>query len=88
VDNLSAGVASYPLIPFLREACFGYVLFHEIGHHIDATMRPEFREKEDVADGWGRKLLRVYFRERYRFPRPVAKVITWMFKVLLQEATS
>lgn len=88
VDNLSAGVASYPLIPFLKEACFGHVLFHEIGHHIDATLRPEFREKEDVADDWGKKLLRVYFRARYRFPRPVAKVIGKVFKVLVQEVSS
>jgi hypothetical protein len=51
-------------------------------------MRPEFREKEDVADGWGKKLLRIYFRERYRFPRPVARVVSWVFKKLLQEATS
>ena len=51
-------------------------------------MRPEFREKEDVADGWARKLLRGYFQARYRFPRPVAKLIGKVFKVLLQEVKS
>jgi len=73
------------MIPFGRTACFGHVLFHEIGHHIDATIRPEFREKEDVADTWSKKLLRTYFRERYRFPRPVAKVIGWMMKAIARE---
>jgi hypothetical protein len=73
------------LIPFLRSAIFGHVLFHEIGHHIDATVRPEFREKEDVADSWSKRLLRIYFRERYRFPRPVAKLIGWIMKAIAQE---
>jgi hypothetical protein len=85
VDNLSAGVSLHPFDPFLRTALFGHVLFHEIGHHIDATLRPEFREKEDIADSWSKRLLRIYFRERYRFPRPVAKVIGWTLKAIAQE---
>ena len=85
VDNLSAGVSLHPFVPFLRTAVFGHVLFHEIGHHIDATIRPQFREKEDVADGWSRRLLRIYFRKRYRFPRPVSKLIGWMLKAIAQE---
>ncbi len=85
VDNLSAGVSLHPFVPFLRTAVFGHVLFHEIGHHIDATVRPQFREKEDVADGWSRRLLRIYFRKRYRFPRPVSKLIGWMLKAIAQE---
>jgi hypothetical protein len=85
VDNLSAGVSLHPLVPFLRTAIFGHVLFHEIGHHIDATVRPEFREKEDVADTWSKSLMRIYFRERYRFPRPVAKLIGWVLRASAQE---
>jgi hypothetical protein len=85
VDNLSAGVSLYSLVPFIRTAIFGHVLFHEIGHHIDATVRPEFREKEDVADSWSKSLLRNYFRARYRFPRPVGKLIGWMMKAIAQE---
>jgi hypothetical protein len=85
VDNLSAGVSLHSFVPFVRTAIFGQVLFHEIGHHIDATIRPEFREKEDVADSWSKRLGRIYLRERYRFPRPVAKVIRWMLKAIAQE---
>jgi hypothetical protein len=85
VDNLSAVVSLHPFFPFFRTAVFGNVLFHEIGHHIDATIRPEFREKEDVADSWSKKLLKLYFRERYRFPRPVSKLIGWMLKAIAQE---
>jgi hypothetical protein len=85
VDNLSAPVSSHPMIPFFRTAIFAHVLFHEVGHHIDATIRPEFREKEDVADSWSKRLGRNYFRERYRFPRPVAKLIGWVMKAIAQE---
>lgn len=43
-------------IPLLREISIGEVLYHELGHHIHACARPEHREKEDVADDWGRKM--------------------------------
>jgi hypothetical protein len=50
---------------FIRETALGSVLFHEIGHHIHATVRPEFREKEDIADDWGKKLGRRYTHLRH-----------------------
>jgi len=86
VDNLAAAVrAAHPLIPFCRTACFGHVLWHEIGHHIHATVRPEFREKEDVADRWAKKLGRIYFRERYRLPKPIGRLIGWIMKTIARE---
>ena len=85
VDNLSRGISLHPLVPFLRTAVFGHVLFHEIGHHIDATIKPEFREKEDVADSWSKKLGKIYFRKRYGFPRPVGIVIGWVLRAIAQE---
>jgi hypothetical protein len=48
-----------------RTAVFAKVLFHEIGHHVHRTVSPEFREKEDVADDWGKKLTQNYFRKHY-----------------------
>lgn len=54
-------------MPFFRDILFSRVLFHEIGHHIHATARPEFREKEDVAERWQERLLRNYFHSRYRW---------------------
>jgi hypothetical protein len=54
------------------------VLFDEIGHHIHYTTRPEFREKEDVADVWKVRLENSYLRGRHpilramvRFSRPL-----------------
>jgi hypothetical protein len=52
-------------IPVLRNIILSSVLFHEIGHHIHATARPEFREKEDVANKWKAKLQRLYFHAQY-----------------------
>jgi hypothetical protein len=51
--------------PFEREMLLSSVLFHEIGHHIHATKRPEFREPEDVAESWREKLTATYFRKKY-----------------------
>lgn len=58
---------------YYREMLLGDILFHEIGHHIHSTVKPEFREKEDVADGWKLRLMRQY----NRFRRP------WLFALLL-----
>lgn len=86
VDNIVTGIEYHPLIPFGRTSCFGFVLFHEIGHHVHATIRPEFREKEDVADNWGKKLLRNYVSTRYGFiPKPALRVIGWILKAIAAE---
>jgi hypothetical protein len=54
-------------IPFIREGRLADVLFHEIGHHIHFTCRPEYREKEDVADVWLVRLRRNYTQQRFRW---------------------
>jgi hypothetical protein len=54
-------------IPLIRELDLGQVLFHEIGHHIHYTVRPEYREKEDVVDVWKVRLERNYYRQRFSF---------------------
>jgi hypothetical protein len=53
------------LIPFAQEISLADVLFHEIGHHIHSTARPEFREREDVADVWKVRLTRNYNVRRH-----------------------
>jgi hypothetical protein len=40
---------------FVLSGWLGRVLFHEIGHHIHATQRPEHRQREDVADEWAKE---------------------------------
>jgi hypothetical protein len=69
-----------------RESLIGDVLFHEIGHHIHATVQPEFREKEDVADGWKLRLTRQYIRFRHPWLRaflfPFQPMINMLCKVI------
>jgi hypothetical protein len=63
------------------------VLFHEIGHHIHFTVRPEYREREDVADVWKVRLERNYWRQRsgivgliFRILRLFASpVVHWLY---------
>lgn len=60
--------------PFLREAELGEVLFHEIGHHIHHSVRPEYREQEDVADVWKVRLHRNYARKRFNLLRLLYRI--------------
>lgn len=78
VDKLEVDTAKVSWIPLLREIAFGYTLFHEVGHHIGCRMRPESREKEDVADDWSKKLSGNFFRIEYRYLVPVRKPL-WRF---------
>ena len=66
VDRIVAGVKGWKLyVPFLSALVFSHVLFHEIGHHIHRLIRPEYKEKEGVANKWAGKLMANFIRERY-----------------------
>jgi hypothetical protein len=52
------------------------VLFHEIGHHIQAAIRPEFQEREDVADRWQVKLETIHYRKE----RPCIRLLSMFAK--------
>jgi hypothetical protein len=69
-------------IPFFREIVLGSVLYHELGHHIHNSVRPEYREKEDVADDWKGRLMTNFLRKKYWYAVwplvLVGKVRRWM----------
>jgi hypothetical protein len=67
-------------IPLIRCLCVGEVFYHELGHHIHRTARPEFREKEDVADTWGRKLSADFIRKKYWYLLPVLRAASWLHR--------
>ena len=60
--------------PF-RDLVVGRVLFHEIGHHLDATNRSVGRTGEHGAIAWEKRLSRRYFQQRYSYLRPFAPVL-------------
>jgi hypothetical protein len=72
VDNIlrrePRWVTRVPLIRYMEPS---NVLYHEIGHHIHATIKPAYKEREDVAEEWRRKLLGNFARKRYWYLRPL-----------------
>ncbi len=62
-----------------RDTGLREVIFHEIGHHIHTTVRPEHREKEDAADVWKLRLLRNYFRQRRPILRMAFRIVQSVF---------
>ena len=77
IDNVLRGWEKgwWLRVPFVRESKLSDVLFHEIGHHIHFTIRPEYREKEDVADVWKVRLQRNYHQQRFGWIRMVSRVV-------------
>lgn len=72
VDHIVNGLPRTLLwIPLFRYGFFAKVLYHELGHHIHKTIRPEYGEREDTADAWERKLSRRFLRTRYWYLLPV-----------------
>lgn len=73
VDNIVRRETKFALsVGFLRNMSLAGVLYHELGHHIHATRRPEYRGKEDVAEVWRKKLTGRFIQERYWCLFPVA----------------
>jgi hypothetical protein len=77
VDNTLRGWENgwWLRIPLLGEGKIGDVLFHEIGHHIHFSCRPEYREREDVADVWKVRLQKQYTKKRFRWMAGLGRLI-------------
>jgi len=75
-DNIVAGMPR-PLLrlQLMRDMVVSRALFHEIGHHLDATLGSGARGGEAAAEDWCRRLSRAHFRKRYWYLKPVAKLI-------------
>jgi hypothetical protein len=63
-------------VPLLRDVRIAETLYHELGHHVHLFLRPDFREKEDVADDWGKKFSGHFFRRKYWYLIPIVKLIS------------
>lgn len=86
VDNTLQGweKGCWLRIPYIRELSISDVLFHEVGHHVHRAVRPEYREKEDVADVWKVRLQRRYNRQRFRWIRVIRRIVRPFFGVFLE----
>lgn len=76
VDNV---LAAYPrfasAFAVSRDGVFAGVLFHELGHHLEVTVGAAAPSGEAAAEEWKRRLGRLYFQRRYRWLRPVARIL-------------
>lgn len=70
--------------PLFQDLLLAEVLYHELGHHIHSTRAPEHREREDVAEDWQKKLERHYFRQRYKWLKPVRFILKPIAAILLK----
>ena len=61
-------------LQFFRDMLVSQTLFHEIGHHLDATVGSAAHGREAAAEDWCRRLRRTHFLKRYWYLKPLAKV--------------
>ena len=50
---------------FIADVFLAKTVFHEVGHHLDATIGSPSRTGEQAADSWSDILRRQYFRKQY-----------------------
>lgn len=84
VDNT---IADYPpwviWVPLIRDVLFAEVVFHEVGHHLNATVGLIARGEESAAERWGQRLGRSYLQKHYWYLRPFFWVYHTFFRKLV-----
>ncbi len=76
LEHYRRGFGFVGKLPAVCAFLYASTLYHEIGHHIHSTRKPEYREREDVADQWQRTLLRDFARKRYWYLIPLFYVVS------------
>jgi hypothetical protein len=83
VDNILSQMPPFAWrVSLLRDFYFASTLYHEIGHHIHKVIRPEFREREDVADHWSRTLTRKLVVRRYWYLLPILYPLAFLARAI------
>jgi hypothetical protein len=54
-----------------RDYIIGVVLFHEIGHHLNAGVGLIAASEEASAEAWMRRLMGFHWRKRYWLLHPI-----------------
>ena len=87
VDNIADTVPEFFLRwNFLSDLLFSETLFHEVGHHLDATIGSPSRTGEAAAHEWSKRLARRYFRRRYWYLLPFLLVGVRIWKLRAEGA--
>jgi hypothetical protein len=82
-DNIVAGVPRSALaVSLVRDLLVSQTLFHEIGHHLDATLGSRVPGSEAAAEDWCRRLSTTYFRTRYWYLTPLFRVAALLWAAI------
>jgi len=86
VDNIvESGINWWNSVPVLRYVVPCQILYHEIGHHIHTVHRPAYEEKENVADDWGGRLTKRFYRKHYWYLWPFLSVFARLSSPILAQ---
>ena len=83
VDNVLAQNEGIPRLQFARDFALGEVLFHEVGHHLDAIVGSQAAGPEASANAWERRLSHIHIRRKYWYLRVVWKPVRYAARRLL-----
>jgi hypothetical protein len=68
---------------FCRDCILARTLYHEVGHHLDATVGSASRGGEAAAEDWRRRLTRLHNQRRYWYLRPVFLFVRALFRLVM-----
>lgn len=85
VDQIKLPPRSLRWIGLLGDLVLGHVLYHELGHHAQ-TIRPEYRETEDVAEDWAIRFSLNHVRKAHWFVYPVLRGIAVLRNAILKRS--
>jgi hypothetical protein len=75
-------------VQFARDVTVSRTLYHEVGHHLDASIGTRSRDAERSAEAWRRRLQLLHFRRHYLYLKPVARPLAALFRMLARRARS
>jgi hypothetical protein len=81
VDHIDMPPCFLRWISPLSELALGSVFYHELGHHAH-TLRPEFHDKENVADSWCGRFIINHIKKAYWYLYPVLKLFTIIMRLI------
>jgi len=84
VDNIFAGVPQWVLrLGIVRELLLAAPLLHEIAHHRNSTMGGMRSQSHEVrADEWAAAARRRYFRRKYWYLTPFARLFVGAVRIV------
>ena len=69
-----------------RDITVSRTLYHEIGHHLDASIGARSRDEERSAEAWRKRLTQIHARRHYGYLKPVARSLAAVFRMLARRA--